>query len=267
MSDVAAYYDDLAEIYPEIARFPLRQHVVWPATRSLLGDVAGERVLDAGCGTGEHSNDLAEAGADVVGVDASEGMLETAREQFGDRSFDGDGGESAGSLSFHRANLVEGLPFEADSFDVVCCQMVCSHVRELGPLFESFARVLDDGGRLVVTTHHPFHDFRVVERREVDRFEVGDTIELEPDVLPERHPPVYPDRETYRVSYSEDGHTGEYHRRSLQALIAPLVDAGFAVEGLVEPEPDAEFREQWPGACQEYVTRPPDVLCLCGRLE
>ena len=50
-----------------------------PATLSLLGDVAGLRVLDAGCGSGICSEILARRGAAVHGVDVTPEMLELAR--------------------------------------------------------------------------------------------------------------------------------------------------------------------------------------------
>lgn len=48
----------------------------------LLDARPGERVLDLGCGTGEHAAALAAQGVDVVGVDASASMLEIARRAF-----------------------------------------------------------------------------------------------------------------------------------------------------------------------------------------
>lgn len=54
---------------------------------ALLAARPGERILDLGCGTGEHVAALAAAGADVVGVDASESMLAAARERFADLAF------------------------------------------------------------------------------------------------------------------------------------------------------------------------------------
>jgi SAM-dependent methyltransferase len=42
--------------------------------------LAGRRsIVDAGCGTGRHSAFLAERGFDVIGIDASEAMIEVAR--------------------------------------------------------------------------------------------------------------------------------------------------------------------------------------------
>ena len=45
----------------------------------LLAPRPGERVLDLGCGTGHLTARIAEAGADVVGIDASAEMVEQAR--------------------------------------------------------------------------------------------------------------------------------------------------------------------------------------------
>ena len=46
---------------------------------ALLGEFGGTRVLDAGCGTGRVAIELAARGFSVVGVDADNGMLSTAR--------------------------------------------------------------------------------------------------------------------------------------------------------------------------------------------
>lgn len=288
VNDAEAYYDELAEIYPEIATFPIREHATWPATRSLLGDVAGERILDAGCGSGEHSADLAAEGAEVVGVDASAKMLQQARDRHGAGRPSGepagstDNGRSAGdgrpgsgeasssddasgSLRFLRADLCEALPFEGGGFDIVCCQLVLSHVQDLGSVLVEFRRVLADGGRLVVATHHPFHDFRVAERERYPRVEVGSTMEVDPSVTADPSPPVYHEDGTVEVEWSEDGLTGTYFRRSLSTLVTALLAAGFDVDGIEEPVPDEAFRKRWPDAYEEFVTRPPEVLCLRGR--
>src|SRR5215210_1937440 len=48
----------------------------------LLAPKAGERILDLGCGTGQLTAQIAEAGADVIGMDAAATMVERARERF-----------------------------------------------------------------------------------------------------------------------------------------------------------------------------------------
>src|SRR4030065_1024204 len=46
---------------------------------SLIAIKHGDAVLDAGCGTGNYTIELAKRGANVVGVDSSEEMLDRAR--------------------------------------------------------------------------------------------------------------------------------------------------------------------------------------------
>ena len=48
----------------------------------LLDPKPGERILDLGCGTGHLTEKIAEAGADVVGVDRSPEMVKQAHEQY-----------------------------------------------------------------------------------------------------------------------------------------------------------------------------------------
>src|SRR5437868_11717868 len=49
----------------------------------MLGEVGGLRVADVGCGTGRHASRLSTAGARVVALDFSTGMIRKAREKLG----------------------------------------------------------------------------------------------------------------------------------------------------------------------------------------
>lgn len=60
----------------------------------LLAAKPGERILDLGCGTGHHAAQLAEAGASVIGIDSSAGMIARARQQYPDLDFRVAAGES-----------------------------------------------------------------------------------------------------------------------------------------------------------------------------
>ena len=101
-------------------------------------DVAGDRLLEIGCGTGEHAKRFVEAGYDVTAIDPAAGMLSLAREKCGDD-----------------ARFVEtGLPRPAldGEFDVVVAiRGVVNHLppEDLGPALESIADRLADDGLLV----------------------------------------------------------------------------------------------------------------------
>src|SRR5216684_8519408 len=58
-----------------------------PVLWAFAGNVAGLKVLDAGCGTGYLSKQLSDRGALVAGIDISERMIDIAREQYPDIEF------------------------------------------------------------------------------------------------------------------------------------------------------------------------------------
>ncbi len=71
----------------------------------LLRPQKGERILDIGCGTGNHLLLFYRLGFDVTGLDASPYMLDIARSRLGNKA----------SLKIGRA---ENLPFEDNEFDL-----------------------------------------------------------------------------------------------------------------------------------------------------
>jgi SAM-dependent methyltransferase len=105
------------------------------------GDLLGRRVLDVGCGTGRLALALAERGARVWGVDPSEEMLAQAR------------ANTVGKVALKRA-AAEALPFKSGWFERALFRLVV-HLVDRPRAFRESARVLADGGRLVLATFAP----------------------------------------------------------------------------------------------------------------
>jgi SAM-dependent methyltransferase len=67
--------------YRRLIAWPQRIEREWPMLERVLRSGPSRRVLDLGCGPGEHARRLAAEGFEVVGLDASEAMLSQALEE------------------------------------------------------------------------------------------------------------------------------------------------------------------------------------------
>lgn len=104
----------------------------------------GDRVLEAGCGLGEPATWLAaERDAEVLGINISESQLERAREVARDRGV-------TDSVEFRYDDFTEMETLDDDSFDVVWGLESICYADSKPAVVEQAARVLDDGGRIVV---------------------------------------------------------------------------------------------------------------------
>jgi trans-aconitate 2-methyltransferase len=100
----------------------------------LLAPRPGEQILDAGCGTGQLTNEIAKSGAIVQGIDNSSAMVEQARKNYPE-------------IEFRQADLTE-LPF-GNQFDGVFSNAVLHWVKEAERAAASIHGALKPGGRFV----------------------------------------------------------------------------------------------------------------------
>ena len=133
----------MRDYYEELWR-RLPQHVTppdWELRRAFLLDEVrrGDRALDLGCGAGEFTAVLAEAGARAVGADVAEAALTRARAHHPE-------------LDFRLIPIDGPLPFEDNAFDLVWASEVIEHVADTGRWLSELRRVLAPRGRLLLTT-------------------------------------------------------------------------------------------------------------------
>jgi trans-aconitate methyltransferase len=110
---------------------------IWEYGRDLvqfLGPKPGERILDVGCGSGQLTREIAEAGAEVTGIDASPEMIAAARENFPELRFE--------------ISDVAALPF-VNEFDGVFSNASLHWVTDQQGAIAAIARSLKQGGRFV----------------------------------------------------------------------------------------------------------------------
>ena len=112
-------YDTLAEAYTADNETSLiNGYYARPAILALAGDVAGRRILDAGCGSGPLFAALRDQGAILAGFDSSAGMMELARQRLGD------------DADLQVADLGRPLPFPDGAFDDVIAALVLHYLED-----------------------------------------------------------------------------------------------------------------------------------------
>ena len=116
-------------------RFDLRRAFLLEHVRS------GDAVLDLGCGAGEFSAALRDAGAHPIGVDVAAEALRRAAALMPD-----------GDLRLWRGG--EPLPLDDGSVDVAWAGEVIEHVADVAPWLSDVRRVLRLRGTLLLTTPH-----------------------------------------------------------------------------------------------------------------
>ncbi len=104
----------------------------------MSGDAA---VLDLATGTGEFARALAPHVASVIGIDATDAMLETGE------SFVKELGIP--NIAFQKG-IVQDLPFERESFDIVSSRYAFHHFADPRPVIAEMVRVCKTGGHLII---------------------------------------------------------------------------------------------------------------------
>jgi ubiquinone/menaquinone biosynthesis C-methylase UbiE len=191
-----------------------------PVVDELLGCVSGMRILDAGCGDGRLAINLASRGATVYGIDGSSEMLALAELR----------SENC-PVKFMLADLTAPLPFPDNSFDIVVSNMVLTDIPRIDFAISEFARLLTDGGSLVLSVPHPCFfcaDWVTGENGQRLYKKVSDYLTLNVETL------------------NFWGKTLHFHR-PLSYYFDELTGNGFYINAFKEPMPSEEVVERHEG--------------------
>ena len=187
-----------------------------PALLSVLPNLHGLSILDAGCGTGFFAEYFVKQGATVTAMDITPQMLERTKTR-------------VPQATLLQADLTNDLPFENQSFDLVFSSLTLQYLENWQHVFSEFARVLKPSGQLLFSVHHPFSEFKssgqhyfVTEKREREG-SAG-----------------------RQISY----------RRSLSSITEALYQTGFVMQRVLEPIPVADYVQAEPDSYAELLKSP-----------
>lgn len=215
-------YDRIAEGYTaENETSLVNAYYERPAMLELAGDVAGRRILDAGCGSGPLFSALRDRGAIVTGIDASAGILDLARRRLG------------AAADLRVADLANPLPFPDAAFDDVIASLVLHYLEDWGPTLAELRRVLRPGGRLLASVDHPF----VIP---LMRAMAGE----KPSYFGTRH-------RTEEWTMGGQSARMSFWDRPLHAMTEAFTAAGFRISVISEPPAVPEARDLFPEEFRE----------------
>jgi SAM-dependent methyltransferase len=200
--------------------------------RRILGEVAGKRVVDLGCGMGHAAVALAAMGAKVIAVDNDPTQLAHARELAEHEEV---------RVELHRADLAELAFLTSASIDLVVSVYSLAAVDDLDRVFRQVHRVLHPGAAFVMSLPHPFS--MLVDHHVTGGLQVTHRLD-------DRRPRADGALVTYPHQIGE--------------LFASLTRANFRIDTLLEPMPQVSGDRAWRPELSRWL---PSTLIVRSRKE
>jgi 2-polyprenyl-3-methyl-5-hydroxy-6-metoxy-1,4-benzoquinol methylase len=190
-----------------------RKYLLNPILFSLLGDVTGKAILDAGCGQGYLCRLLARKGANVTGIEPADPWYHYAlqREQT----------EQLG-IRYLQADLSEVSPI-ADSFDYVIANMVFMDIPDYLPALQTCIASLKMHGKLIVSLLHPCFEESGSEWKNKGYVETRD----------------YFQERSVKQTY------GYFVHRPLSFYLNSIIQAGCMLQQIIEPQLEEAIARQY----------------------
>lgn len=212
-----------------------------PALFSLLPDLKEKRILDLGCGFGEHCKRFIEEGAaGVTGIDISEKMLETARKENSNPAIE--------YINMPMEDL-DKLAEKREKYDLVVSSLALHYVEDFAGVVKNVCNLLNEGGVFVFSQEHPLNTCHTGGdrwTRDVD----GNKLFLNL---------AYYGVEGEKESTWFVDNVKKYHR-TFSTVINTLTEGGFSVERIIEPMPTEELLREYPD--QADLFHKPDFMLV-----
>lgn len=213
--------DGFFELYQKLRSNPvsLNEIVEKPAMLGLLPDLQGCKLLDLGCGTGEHLALYAARGAEfVAGLDLSEAMLAEAQSNLTKFS------ENVPHFALYRLSMTDLAQLPEHHFDVVTSSFAFHYVQNFPALLQGIKARLKPGGMLIFSQEHPV----ITAHKQGERWEKDENRK----------------QIAYRLNYYRDegerernwfGQPFKTYHRKLSTIVNALIQADFQIERIEEP--------------------------------
>jgi malonyl-CoA O-methyltransferase len=144
---VQAAYDNWSTTYD--ADQNLTRDLAQIVTKEILMRKRCKSVFEIGCGTGKNTLLLSQIAQTVYAVDFSTAMIEKAKEKV-----------NSVNVTFITADITNQWICSNESIDLITCNLVLEHIKDLSKIFSEASRVLVPGGYFFICELHPFRQYR-----------------------------------------------------------------------------------------------------------
>ena len=140
----ARWWDPEGSSRPLMALNPVRLAFIEQMLQAQERALKGLRVMDVGCGGGLLSEAMAQAGANVVGIDLSPELLEVAKLHAL--------GAGLSNIEYQLQTAEDMANVHPEQFDLVTCMEMLEHVPAPEAVLDACVKLLKPGGLLVLST-------------------------------------------------------------------------------------------------------------------
>ena len=215
-----------------------------PIITSMLPALKGKRVLDIGCGMGQHAMQYSEQGAlTVTGIDISEKMINFAKEN-----------NYAKNITYKRMAFEE-LDDLNEKFDVITSSLAFDYIEDFEQLMKTIYIKLEKSGYCVFSMTHPLSS---AYDGVYDRYTTTETGEK-----------LYANLHNYgieglrHINWMVENY--ELYHRTFSTVINSIVSAGFVIEECQEAKIADELRQKYPEKFGGIIHQPDFIFFKCRK--
>ena len=199
-----------------------------PIILGMIPELYKKKVLDIGCGMGQHALQYSKKGAlSVLGIDISEKMLAYARKN-----------NAASNIEYRRLAFEELDDLE-EKFDVITSSLAFDYVENFERLMKQIYSHLNENGKCVFSMSHPISTAYDGTFDRYTRTETGERL--------------YANLRNYGIE------------GTISTLINDIVSAGFIIEECQESKVPESIREKRPDMFGGVIHQPDFIFFRCGK--
>ncbi len=227
------YEDDLIDRYykerNDDSVFNYNKYIEFPNMLKLVGDVTNKKILDLGCGFGDHAKSYSDNKASsIIGLDNASKIIEIAKKR------------NILNSKFILHDLNSKISLESESFDIVVSSLTIHYVKNFELLISEVRRLLKPNGIFIFSTGNSTY---ISMLKNIDGFDYIMGAKKQDGKLK-----IYGDyfSEKMIIRTWNNGDKVELYPRTYETLVKTCLKHNFELIDYVDAKPIEEVKDKYP---------------------